>query len=132
MDKWFSIQAAAHRLPDDPVVLDQVIALMRHRAFSIRNPNKVRALITTFCTQNLAEFHVDNGSGHVFWADQVLALDAINPQVAARLARALDRWRRYTPELQHSMQQSLRRVSEHAGLSRDVAEIVNKALAESA
>jgi aminopeptidase N len=132
MDKWFSIQASAHRLPDDPAVLTQVLTLLRHPAFSIRNPNKVRALITTFCTQNLAEFHAPDGSGHVFWADQVLALDAINPQVAARLARALDRWRRYTPELQHSMQQSLHRVSGHAGLSRDVAEIVSKALADPA
>ncbi len=132
MDKWFSIQASAHRLPDDPAVLTQVLTLLRHPAFSIRNPNKVRALITTFCTQNLAEFHAPDGSGHVFWADQVLALDAINPQVAARLARALDRWRRYTPELQHSMQQSLHRVSGHTGLSRDVAEIVSKALADPA
>ncbi len=129
LDKWFSIQATAVRLGGEPAVLDRVRRLMSHQAFSIRNPNKVRALVTAFCTGNLAEFHRDDGSGYAFWVEQVIALDALNPQVAARLARALDRWPRYDAIRAAHMRDALAQVASHPGLSGDVAEIVGKALA---
>ena len=129
LDKWFSMQATAVRLPGEPAVLDRVKALMRHPAFSIRNPNKVRSLVTAFCTGNLAEFHLADGAGYAFWVEQVIALDELNPQVAARLARALDRWPRFdTPRASH-MRDALAEVARHPGLSGDVGEIVGKALA---
>ena len=129
LDKWFSMQATAVRLPGEPAVLERVKLLMKHPAFSIRNPNKVRSLITAFCTGNLAEFHSADGSGYAFWAEQVMALDALNPQVAARLARALDRWPRFVAPQRGLMREALAEVARHPGLSGDVAEIVGKALA---
>ena len=132
LDKWFSMQATAVRLPGELPVLDQVRRLMTHSAFSIRNPNKVRALITAFCTGNLAEFHRADGEGYNFWAEQVVALNSLNPQIAARLARALDRWPRYDTVRASKMRDALARVASHPGLSPDVAEIVTKALAAEA
>ena len=105
--------------------------LMQHPAFSIRNPNRVRSLVSAFCSGNLAEFHAIDGSGYRFWGEQVLALDAINPQVAARLARALDRWRKFEPVRQAAMHASLTQVFETAQ-SPDVREVIGKALAEGA
>ena len=128
MDKWFTLQATMHRLPGDPPVIERVRTLMTHPAFSIRNPNKVRALIGAFCNGNLAEFHAVDGSGYALWAEQVIALDAINPQVAARIARALDRWRKFTPDRQSRMRDALAKVAAQAR-SSDVREVVGKALA---
>jgi aminopeptidase N len=128
MDKWFSWQASAIRLSGEAPVLERVRQLAGHPAFSMRNPNKVRSLISAFCTGNLAEFHQPDGSGYAFWADSVLAIDAANPQLAARLARALDRWKKYDPALQPAMRAALERVRDHAGLSGDTSEIISKAL----
>jgi aminopeptidase N len=122
MDKWFVVQAQQHIQ-----ALPKVQALMNHPAFSLKNPNKVRSLLGAFFTGNLAEFHKSNGSGYRFWAEQVLALDAINPQVAARLARALDRWRRFERTRQTAMREALEHVKTQAK-SADVLEIVTKAL----
>jgi aminopeptidase N len=129
MDKWLTIQATMHRAPGEAPVLERVRALMSHPAFSIRNPNRVRALVGSFCSGNLAEFHAADGSGYAFWAEQVAALDALNPQVAARIARALDRWRKFTPERQAAMRGALEALAGREGLSGDVREIVGKALA---
>ncbi|HVL55560.1 MAG TPA: aminopeptidase N C-terminal domain-containing protein, partial [Burkholderiaceae bacterium] len=131
MDKWFTLQATMHRQPDDPPVLERVGRLMSHPAFSLRNPNKVRSLVSAFCTGNLAEFHSADGAGYRFWAAQVLALDATNPQVAARLARALDRWRKFAPQRQALMQAALAEVRDRAR-SADVIEVVDKALVAAA
>jgi aminopeptidase N len=128
MDKWLMLQATMHRQPRDAPVLERVESLMAHPAFSMRNPNKVRALVLAFCGGNLAEFHRDDAEGYRYWTEQVLALDALNPQVAARLARSLDRWRKFTPALQQAMEAALRRVREQAR-SPDVLEVVGKALA---
>jgi aminopeptidase N len=128
MDKWFMLQATMFRQPGDPPVLERVRSLMAHPAFSIRNPNKVRALVTSFCGGNLAEFHAEDGSGYAFWAEQVLALDALNPQVAARLSRAMDRWRKFGPVRQAVMRAALEQVAARAR-SADVLEVVGKALA---
>jgi aminopeptidase N len=110
-------------------VLERVRALTGHPLFSIRNPNRARALIGSFANGNLAEFHLADGSGYRFWAEQVAAIDALNPQVAARIARALDRWRKFTPQRQAAMRAALESLAALPALSVDVREIVGKALA---
>jgi aminopeptidase N len=124
VDKWFAMQAAA---PTTDV--NRVRDLMTHKAFTLRNPNRARSLVSTFCAGNPVGFHAPDGSGYAFWAEQVIALDALNPQVASRLARAMDRWRRYTPDLQAQMKRALQLVAGQAKLSNDVREVVGKALA---
>ena len=127
MIKWFQLQATAMAGPDEPPVVERVRRLLHHPGFSLANPNHAFALVRSFCMANEAEFHRRGADGYHFWAEQVLALDHINPTVAARVARALDRWRRYTPDRRYGMQRALERVA--AGrLSRDVREIVSKAL----
>ncbi|SQA86709.1 Peptidase M1, alanyl aminopeptidase [Burkholderia gladioli] len=127
IDKWFSMQATRRGTAEHPT-LDTVRELLAHPAFNLKNPNRARSLIFGFCAANPAQFHAADGSGYAFWADQVLALDALNPQVAARLARSLENWRRFTPALRERMREALERVA--AGVkSRDVREIVEKALA---
>jgi aminopeptidase N len=127
IDKWFAMQATQRGSKDRPII-DVVRKLMTHPAFTLRNPNRARSLIFSFCSGNPAQFHAADGSGYTFWAEQVIALDALNPQVAARLARALELWQRYTPALRKRMREALERVAAHAS-SRDVREIVEKALA---
>ena len=123
IDKWFAMQAAA---PTTDVA--KVRALMKHAAFTLKNPNRARSLIFNFSMANLAQFHAADGSAYDFWAEQVIALDGINPQVAARLARSLDRWRRFVPHLQQHMKRALEKVAARAKLSNDVLEVVSKAL----
>jgi len=132
IDKWFSLQGMQRGEVGPRAgkrTIDTVRALMEHPAFNLRNPNRARSLIFSFCSGNPAQFHAEDGSGYAFWADQVLALDAINPQVAARLARVLDRWQKYEIPLRDRMRAALERVAASATLSRDVREIVGKSLA---
>ncbi len=124
MDKWLSVQATSRR----PQVLKEVIALMQHPVFSIRNPNRVRALIGSFCQGNAVRFHSASGEGYAFAADQIIALDALNPQIAARLAGALEDYRRYEPVRRELMQAQLERIASTPGLSPNVGEVVGKAL----
>jgi aminopeptidase N len=124
MDKWLSIQASS-RLPD---TLETVKSLTRHPAFNIRNPNKVRALIGAF-SANAVRFHDPGGAGYAFLADQVLAIDPRNPQIAARLVSAFTLWKRYDRERQRMMKVQLDRILSTPALSRDVHEIVSKSLA---
>ncbi|HQU15962.1 MAG: aminopeptidase N [Chromatiales bacterium 21-64-14] len=125
VDKWFGIQATASRSG----VLGEVKALICHPAFNIRNPNKVRALIGGFCQGNPVGFHAPDGSGYAFLGDQVLALDSLNPQIAARLVSALSRWRKYDAARQALMRAQLERIVAAPGLSRDTYEIASKSLA---
>ena len=127
IDKWFALQAMQRGTASRPII-DVVRKLMTHPAFNIKNPNRARSLIFSFCSANPAQFHAEDGSGYAFWAEQVIALDALNPQVAARLARALELWRRYTPALREKMRAALEQVATQVK-SRDVREIVEKALA---
>ncbi len=129
MDKWLTAQATMHRQPGERAVLERVRSLLSHPAYSIRNPNRVRALVGGFVNGNLAEFHASDGLGYAFWAEQVLALDRLNPQTAARIARALDRWRKFTPDRADAMRAALERVKAESAISPDVREIVVKALA---
>ncbi|KQQ87804.1 aminopeptidase N [Massilia sp. Leaf139] len=124
IDKWFAMQATS-AITDVPTVR----GLMRHPAFNLRNPNRARSLIANFCAGNPVQFHAPDGSGYAFWAEQVITLDGLNPQVASRLARTMDRWRRYTPELQELMKRALQQVAGQQRLSNDVREVVGKALA---
>ena len=131
LDKWFALQAGAWRRdPAAAPVLGRVRELMADPAFSLSNPNKVYALLGGFFRANPGEFHAVDGSGYAFWAEQVIALDAANPQVASRMARALENWRRFTPALQALIRPQLERVRDADGLSPDVGEIVGKALAD--
>ena len=124
VDKWFAIQAGS-RLPD---TLQRVQALLSHPAFELTNPNKVRAVIGRFCLGNSVRFHQKDGSGYRLLADQVVALDKINPQIAARLVSALSRWKRFDADRQQLMQQELGRILSTGGISKDVYEIVSKSL----
>jgi aminopeptidase N len=123
VDKWFSMQATSHHSD-----VSTIRKLMNHPAFTLKNPNRARSLIFSFCNGNPARFHAQDGSGYAYWVEQVIALNAINPQVAARLARSLDHWRRYQPALRSQMHAALRKVADHGSLAKDVGEIVNKAL----
>ena len=124
IDKWFTLQAMAR---DTDVAA--VRTLMQHPAFTLKNPNRARSLIFSFCNGNPAQFHASDGSGYAFWAEQVIALNGINAQVAARLARSLDRWRKYAPARQELMQQALQQIAAAPALSTDVQEVISKAIA---
>ncbi|MBV2121087.1 MAG: aminopeptidase N [Candidatus Thiodiazotropha sp. (ex Ctena orbiculata)] len=126
MDKWFAVQAGSSL----PGALAAVGALMEHPAFSIRNPNKVRSLIGAFCSTNLFAFHAADGSGYEFLTDQVITLDSLNPQIAARLLRIMSRWRRYDEPRQHLMRKAFERVLAQADISKDVFEIASKSVAD--
>jgi aminopeptidase N len=127
IDKWFALQATQRGGPNRKVI-EIVRKLMQHPAFTLKNPNRARSLIFSFCSGNPAQFHAADGSGYAFWAEQVIALDSLNPQVAARLARGLELWRRFTPALREKMHGALTEVASKVK-SRDVREIVEKALA---
>ena len=126
LDKWFALQA---RAPDrGGNVLPVVRELMKHRDFNLRNPNRARSLIFGYCHGNPAAFHRRDAAGYVFWADRVLELDGLNPQVAARLARAMDAWARLAEPYRTAAREALARVAARPDLSNDVREVVNRAL----
>ncbi|MBL8446703.1 MAG: aminopeptidase N [Zoogloeaceae bacterium] len=129
LDKWFALQAGAWRWSADaPATLERVAALTEDPAFNFTNPNKVYALLGTFFRANPGEFHRLDGEGYAFWTDQVIRLNSHNPQVAARMARALEHWRRFIPALQDAIQPQLEAVVDLPELSGDVREIIEKAL----
>jgi aminopeptidase N len=104
--------------------------LLKHADFNLRNPNRARSVIFSYCNANPGAFHRADAAGYVFWSEQVLELDAINPQVAARLARALDRWKKLTDPYRSAAREALTRVAAKADLSNDVREVVTRALAD--
>jgi aminopeptidase N len=124
VDKWLRAQAMS-RLPG---TLNEVRRLTDHPAYSIRNPNKVYALLGGFSMANHARFHAADGSGYEFLAEQIIVLDGLNPQVAARMTRAFDRWKKFDAGRQRNAQAALERILRKTGLSRDVTEIVQKSL----
>ncbi len=123
VDKWFSLQAVATHTD-----VKAVQKLMTHPAFTLKNPNRARSLIFSFCNGNPSQFHAADGSGYAFWAEQVIALNKLNPQLAARLVRTLDHWKKYQPQLKKQMQAALQKVAAAKGLSREVQEVVLKTL----
>lgn len=124
LDKWFAVQG---RDPNEDA-LDRVIALTKHEDFEPTNPNRLRALVSTFANFNPARFHDPSGAGYRFLADQILAVDGFNPMTAARLVEPLGNWRRYKPELGKLMREQLERVAAHPDLSKNVLELATKAL----
>jgi len=128
LDKWFGMQAGACDRGGN--VLREVRQLLEHPDFNIRNPNRARSVIFSYCSANPGAFHRADAAGYVFWSQQVLALDAFNPQVAARLARALDRWKRLAEPYRSGAREALQRVASKTDLSNDVREVIDRALAE--
>lgn len=123
VDKWLAVQATSRR----PGTLQTVVALTRHPAFDRNNPNKIYALLRAF-GGNLVHFHAVDGTGYRFLAEEIQILDGKNPQVAARLARAFDRWKKFDAARQAHARAALESLRDHPGLSRDVFEVVEKAL----
>lgn len=123
VDKWLTMQATAAQ----PDTLARVKELMHHESFSLRNPNKVRALLGAF-TNNPTVFHAKDGSGYDFITEQTLAVDKINPQVAATLPVALGNWKKFDPERQEKMKAALNKIISEPGLSPNTYEIVSKSL----
>ena len=101
---------------------------MAHKDFTLKNPNRARSLIFGYCSANPGAFHRMDAAGYVFWADRVLELDAINPQVAARLARAMDRWAKLAEPYRSAAKAAIERVATKPSLSNDVREVVGRAL----
>jgi aminopeptidase N len=127
IDKWLALQAA---IPE-AATLDRVKALTDHPAFSVANPNRVRALIGSFAQVNHTQFNRADGAGFDFVADFVLALDPKNPQVAARLMGAFRSWRALEAKRRGRAEAALRRIAAAPSLSRDVQDIVARSLADS-
>ncbi len=122
LDKWFALQAGCSDRGGQ--------VLMKHPDFNLRNPNRARSLIFSYCSANPGAFHRADAAGYVFWSEQVLELDTINPQVAARLTRALDRWKKLAEPYRNAAHEALARVAAKTDLSNDVREVVTRALAD--
>jgi aminopeptidase N len=128
IDKWFALQAGA---PDrGGNVLPAVRHLMTHPDFNLKNPNRARSVVFSYCSANPGAFHRGDAAGYVFWSERVLELDALNPQVAARLARALDRWKKLAEPYRNAAREAIARVAAKSDLSNDVREVVTRALAD--
>ncbi|MHB1542407.1 MAG: aminopeptidase N C-terminal domain-containing protein, partial [Steroidobacteraceae bacterium] len=124
LDKWFAIQATA-TLPDTP---QAVRALAAHADFDLRNPNRVRALAGSFSAGNPVRFHTASGEGYDFLADMILAVDPLNPQVAARLVAPLGQWRRMDTARGAKMRAALQRICAAPSLSRNTGEMAGLSL----
>ncbi|WP_321370600.1 aminopeptidase N [uncultured Desulfuromusa sp.] len=122
LDKWFSLQALSHR----PETYSAVRQLLQHPAFTLKNPNRVRSLLGAFY-QNLSAFHRADGAGYQLLIEQIIQLDQRNPQVAARMAAPLTRWKRLEPKRRNLLKQEIIRLQQ-VELSRDLYEIINKSL----
>ncbi len=128
IDKWFTLQATAPE--SNGRVFARVKSLLTHPEFNLRNPNRARSLIAAMCMGNPAAFHRSDAAGYVFWADRVLELDAVNPQLAARIARVMDRWSKLADPYRSAAREAISRVAARTDLSDDVREIVTRALAD--
>ena len=128
LDKWFALQAGA---PDrDGNILPIVRQLMTSPDFSLKTPNRARSVIFSYCSANPGAFHRADAAGYVFWSDRVMELDSFNPQVAARLARALDRWKQLAEPYRSAARKAIARVADKTDLSKDTREVISRALAD--
>ena len=133
LDKWFEAQGRAHETIDGSArTFNRCRALLNHPQFALTNPNRARSLIFTWMARNPAAFHRPDASGYVIWAELVLSLDAVNPVLAARLARVMDRWRHLAEPYRSNAREAISRVAAKHDLSADLREIVDKALEEPA
>ena len=124
IDKWFMLQASSS-VPD---TFATVQALMNHPAFDLQNPNRVRSLIGVFSQSNPLHFHAKSGEGYQFLADQIIALNTLNPQIASRMLGALTSWHRYDQGRQILMKAQLERIMMTEDISKDVYEVASKSL----
>ena len=124
IDKWFTLQACSEKSN----ALNDVKRLTQHPDFDIKTPNRVRSLIGAFASANPLHFNAADGSGYAFIADNIIKLDAINPQIAARLANSLSRWKKFDHNRQQLIKAELARIQAHHPLSNDVLEIVTRSL----
>lgn len=124
IDKWFTLQATS-KMPD---AFDTVLALMKHPAFDLTNPNRVRSLIGAFSQGNPLHFHAANGQGYEFLGNQIIALNTINPQVASRMLSALTSWAKHDDKRQVLMKAQLQRIMSTENISKDVYEVASKSL----
>ncbi len=128
LDKWFALQAGA---PDqDGNILPIVRQLMTLPDFNLKNPNRARSVTFSYCSANPGAFHRADAAGYVFWSERVMELDSFNPQVAARLARALDRWKKLAEPYRSAAQAAIARVAAKKDLSNDTREVISRALAD--
>ncbi|HCS66306.1 MAG TPA: aminopeptidase N [Cellvibrio sp.] len=125
VNQWISVQATCVL----PNTLAKVKALQTHAAYDGKNPNKIRALVASFCNGNAINFHADAGAGYKFLADQIIVLNTQNPQIASRLLTPLTKWKKYSPGRQELMKAELERIMAESNLSKDVFEVVSKSLA---
>jgi aminopeptidase N len=128
IDKWFAVQASAPERGDR--VLERVRTLMQHPAYSSRNPNRARSLVFAYAMLNPGAFHRQDAAGYVYWSERVAEFDALNPQLAARLARAMDRWQALAEPWRSAAREALSRLAARHELSPDVREIIQRALQE--
>ena len=126
LDKWFSMQALCSR--ED--TLERVIELSRHPDFSLRNPNRLRSLVGSFCAGNQVRFHQADGAGYAFLGQAVRELDELNPQQAARMVSIFNPWRRFDADRQALMKAELEGILAQPGVSKPVFEIVSRALSD--
>ncbi|MBC7732146.1 MAG: DUF3458 domain-containing protein, partial [Bacteriovorax sp.] len=126
IDKWFALQGRAAE--QGGKAFAKVRQLLKHPDFTLKNPNRARSLIFSLCLFNPAAFHRSDAAGYVFWAEQVLAIDAINPQIASRLARVMDRWTSLAQPYRSAALEAIRRVAARPELSSDTREIIERAL----
>jgi aminopeptidase N len=124
IDKWFALQASSSAID----TFYTIQGLMEHPAFELTNPNRARSLIGVFSQMNQLHFHAKNGQGYQFLAQQVIALNGINPQVASRMVSGLTQWRRFDKSRQQLMKSALEKIIKTANISRDVYEVANKSL----
>ena len=127
IDNWFALQASAPEL--DGRVLNSVKTLLKHPDFSMKNPNRARSVLLAFAMRNPAAFHRADAAGYVLWADRVMELDSINPQLASRLARSMDAWAKLAEPYRSAAFEAIGRVAAKPDLSADVREIVSRAIA---
>ena len=126
LDKWFALEATSARAD----TLARVKRLLAHPRFNAKNPNRVRSLVGAFTLRNFARFHGRDGGGYAFAADEVLALDPTNPQLAAAIAGAFNLWMRFPEPRRRLMQAALQRIATAPGLSPDVTEVVTRTLVD--
>jgi aminopeptidase N len=127
VDNWFILQASAPE--QDGRVMNAVKNLLKHSDFSMKNPNRARSVLGSFAMRNPAAFHRADAAGYVLWADRVMEMDSINPQLASRLARSLDTWAKLAEPYRSAAFEAISRVAAKPDLSADVREIVSRALA---
>ena len=129
VNQWLAVQANCVL----PNALERVQMLQQHSAYDPKNPNKIRALVASFCNANAINFHQltanNKALGYEFLADEIIQLNIQNPQIAARLLTPLTKWKKYSSVRQNLMKAQLKRILAESHLSKDVFEVVSKSLA---